>query len=524
MIRLIVILCTVAMLSDPFSAGETGPGMLIIHEPDEPIVQQEGGFTQSLQIHQGWNLVSWHIVPPDPTPQNYLQMIDILPDDGTNDWFFDHGGQVYEWLYRNLNYPDDPFMHTEEWDLDYAYFMLLDIAHPWQFQYRPRFELNPITDFNPSPEWDSNRFDPQHLAIEWFFMGYAAPGYCKLASIPVPGASPQCGDPEDYNYEGPFHWLIWENDGQDYPPYDLKIVRTDDGRFYIPTPDDPDDIVDQIEVLEPGRGYFLGFDAEANETYTFEGWGNWPQWQNDQFIGPEPKSPVTQIASATHFQFNPYTHWAYPVLIDTVDLAEIPMEPGDEMGVFDGDLCVGASVYSGEFPLVIACWEDDIATPVEIDGYIWNDPMIFKWYDASENTEAELVSPPGTQAADDPIAPTYSGFGRGFYALRSFYGGAQNTVQFPKDYRLGQNYPNPFNAETVIPLELPERSKVKLEIFNVRGQRIGFPYENVYNAGWPRIRWNASRLPSGVYFYRITAEGLERGGKFHDVGKMLLLK
>jgi hypothetical protein len=65
---------------------------------------------------------------------------------------------------------------------------------------------------------------------------------------------------------------------------------------------------------------------------------------------------------------------------------------------------------------------------------------------------------------------------------------------------------------------------VKLEIFNVRGQRIGFPYENVYNAGWPRIRWNASRLPSGVYFYRITAEGLERGGKFHDVGKMLLLK
>jgi hypothetical protein len=95
---------------------------------------------------------------------------------------------------------------------------------------------------------------------------------------------------------------------------------------------------------------------------------------------------------------------------------------------------------------------------------------------------------------------------------------------FCNSLKLGQNYPNPFNSQTVIPLELPQRSRVKVELYNVMGQRIEIVYEGIRQAGWPRIRYDASNLSSGVYLYRITAEGLERGGKFHDVGKMVLLK
>ena len=87
-----------------------------------------------------------------------------------------------------------------------------------------------------------------------------------------------------------------------------------------------------------------------------------------------------------------------------------------------------------------------------------------------------------------------------------------------------QNFPNPFNAETIIPLELPQRSQVRIELFNVRGQSLGILYDRVENAGWPKVRYDASELPSGMYFYRIQAEGLERGGRFEDVGKMLVLK
>jgi len=76
----------------------------------------------------------------------------------------------------------------------------------------------------------------------------------------------------------------------------------------------------------------------------------------------------------------------------------------------------------------------------------------------------------------------------------------------------------------VIPLELPQRSKVTIELFNLRGQSLGLIYEGTENAGWPKIRYDASALASGVYFYQVTAEGLEQGGKYQNVGKMLLLK
>jgi hypothetical protein len=49
-------------------------------------------------------------------------------------------------------------------------------------------------------------------------------------------------------------------------------------------------------------------------------------------------------------------------------------------------------------------------------------------------------------------------------------------------------------------------------------------YQGVQNAGWPKIGYNASALSSGMYFCRVTMEGLERGGKYQSVGKMVVLK
>lgn len=94
----------------------------------------------------------------------------------------------------------------------------------------------------------------------------------------------------------------------------------------------------------------------------------------------------------------------------------------------------------------------------------------------------------------------------------------------PEEFRAGAVYPNPFNAETAIPLELPQRSQVKIELFNVRGQCLGVIFEGVQNAGWAKISYNASHLASGIYFYRVAAQGLERGGNFQKTAKMLLLK
>jgi hypothetical protein len=89
---------------------------------------------------------------------------------------------------------------------------------------------------------------------------------------------------------------------------------------------------------------------------------------------------------------------------------------------------------------------------------------------------------------------------------------------------LGQNFPNPFNSETIIPLELPQRSHVKIELFNIQGQNLGLIFEGMENAGTPKIHCRAPQWASGIYFYRVSARGLEREGKYQAVGKMLLLK
>ncbi len=95
---------------------------------------------------------------------------------------------------------------------------------------------------------------------------------------------------------------------------------------------------------------------------------------------------------------------------------------------------------------------------------------------------------------------------------------------FIKELIFGGPYPNPFNAETVIPLALPERSRIRVQLFDLLGRKIGEIYNGVENAGHRRVHFDASNLASGMYLYRITAEGLESGGRFESVGKMLLLK
>ncbi len=480
--------------------------------------------SQSIQLHKGWNLVSWHIEPVDDYGE-ILEMYEILPEQG-NDWFFDNDGEVYRWNNAELYYPNNPPASAQwEWKLDYAYYIHLDDSHNWYEPDGPPIQLGLVTNIIPSNAWAHDENVYSGYADNWFFLGYGAQGYCKLASIPmVPGQATWWGNPEVFDYEGPFHRLIW--DETTWQLADLKIVKDDQGRVYIPDPIPRIHLgppIDQIGMLEPGRGYFLGFSGTGS--YTFEGWGDWPKWQNSNFIDPEPKMANPVTASGNHFTYNKYTHWSYPVCIDTVDQEECPMEAGDEIGVFDGDRCVGAVVYQGEFPMIIVCWEDDKATPMEVDGYIYNNPMTFVWYDASQNAEVEFVLPSITQSMkDDPVAPQYAGFGCGLYALRSFSDIQTSINQLPQSFQLGQNYPNPFNSETIIPLELPERSKIKIDLYNIQGRLITRIYQGTENAGWPKIRYNASDLSSGVYFYRITAEGLERGGNYQSVGKMLLLK
>ena len=82
----------------------------------------------------------------------------------------------------------------------------------------------------------------------------------------------------------------------------------------------------------------------------------------------------------------------------------------------------------------------------------------------------------------------------------------------PQAWTLGQNYPNPFNPSTVIPYHVPTAARVRLEVFNVLGQRVATLVDEDRPAGVHTAEWNATdaagrAVGAGVYFYRLSSVG-----------------
>ena len=93
----------------------------------------------------------------------------------------------------------------------------------------------------------------------------------------------------------------------------------------------------------------------------------------------------------------------------------------------------------------------------------------------------------------------------------------------PVTYSLEQNYPNPFNPSTMINFNLRVDSKVSLKVFNVLGQEVARLINGQMTAGNHQVDFNASKLNSGVYLYRLEATGID-GSTFSAVKKMMLTK
>jgi hypothetical protein len=92
----------------------------------------------------------------------------------------------------------------------------------------------------------------------------------------------------------------------------------------------------------------------------------------------------------------------------------------------------------------------------------------------------------------------------------------ENTI--PKSYALYQNYPNPFNPSTTIEFDIPERTNVKLIIYDILGREVKKLIDKELDPGKYKVNFDAKDLSSGVYFYTL------RTPKFTKTDKMLLIK
>ena len=98
----------------------------------------------------------------------------------------------------------------------------------------------------------------------------------------------------------------------------------------------------------------------------------------------------------------------------------------------------------------------------------------------------------------------------GYFALPI---AALSTTALPEQFYLGQNYPNPFNPSTLIPYRLPVPIRVRLEVFNVLGQRMATLVDAEQPAGFHTATWDGTDaagrgVAAGLYLYRLVGDGV----------------
>jgi len=125
-----------------------------------------------------------------------------------------------------------------------------------------------------------------------------------------------------------------------------------------------------------------------------------------------------------------------------------------------------------------------------------------------------------------PCAPCWSDYSTNDITIRAILESADTTVSVADDNSLSgkidsymlDNHPNPFNPITTIHYELPQRSDIQITIFDLMGRKVTTLLSKTQEAGPQQVQWNATNVPSGMYFYQI------RAGEYVQTRKMVLLK
>jgi len=293
MIPLIIILSTALILNDPFAANELRPDeVFLVNQTGELGVSN---YSQAIQLERGWNLVSWYLQPPhegltiefdeifleDPGPPREYYWLNPEPpnappeagdrvgkhDENPNLLLYPVQSQTWEW----------------EWEMKKAYHVYLDTvyssAHFWEYQGEEDYDQMAFSDLNPSNVW------PRLQGADyWYFLAYPLRMQLMISSS---------NTIED----------LVQN--QDNP---LQIIRSDDGRMYDPW----NEAHTNLWYLEPGKGYFIGFDNST--VISCNGFSD--EVAEPEAVPPNPKSDPKESASLnpSHFVFKSRTHWWYSLI------------------------------------------------------------------------------------------------------------------------------------------------------------------------------------------------------------------
>jgi hypothetical protein len=178
------------------------------------------------------------------------------------------------------------------------------------------------------------------------------------------------------------------------------------------------------------------------------------------------------------------------------------LNTGDEIGIFDGEICVGTGIVGvkGQKLISLVVSADD-PTTTETDGFVSGNTMSFRIWRPEENFEIKIT--------DVEYVSGYSGT---FEPMGTTMAGLKLNIPDPAGLvtSLGENYPNPFDVETIIPFTVGEKTVIDLAIYNLLGQRINTLVQAALEQGSYTTTWNGAdqygekALP-GIYLYKMVA-------------------
>jgi hypothetical protein len=274
-----------------------------------------------------------------------------------------------------------------------------------------------------------------------------------------------------------------------------------------------------IGDFKPGEGYYLK--ANTATTLTI----NEPAAPPTAFQDKNSDKSISKTTTKTNHFTPVYTNNPYLAMNIYVKGANLTeggsLGKGDEIGIFDGDVCVGAYSLAGPITSYIPMKAStDDPTTEEIDGFKAGDKIGYRFWLSAKSKEVSGYKV--TYSAGDGVFSSQGTAVADFAKLQAE--DRSQKVTIPDKYVLLQNYPNPFNPNTTIRYGIPSDSRVTIKVINIVGQEVTTLINSTQSSGYHEINFNAGNLASGIYLYRISAISLDGKTNFVETKKLILMK
>ncbi len=395
---------------------------------------------QTISLTNGWNIFSLDVVPDNIA---MMSLVQSLIDEGSLVKIQDETGAAIEPMPMNMGW--------------------IDNIHNWSVTEGYKIRVNQTTSLTVSGAPINDPLDIP-LSLGWNIISY-------------PFSSPQAAMTA-------LQGLINANN--------LMKVQDETGAAIEPMPLNMG-WINNIGDFESGEGYKVRVAASSTLTVNPPVSGG--------LKSAKPLGSVPQHFKKT-WEGNGYDHMNVYLMVTSNDLSAL--QPGDEIAVYDGPLCVGATVFQNQHQhqnlLSVSVSSDDPSTDF-IDGFTAGNTMSFKVWRTADNTEITLGSVdflPGYSGVFEPLGTSVAGL--------SLEGTGMNSWTTS----LGDNYPNPFSAETTIPYTVGEAAPVDLAIYDVLGQRVTTLVRTTREPGSYTVTWDGAnnrqeKVKAGIYFCRMVS-------------------